>query len=174
MTSGRTIVRKRDMNWYLKRLLSSGKSMALSWQPCVWLLFNTSAWEKSRCSTKYKSSTWHQSILWHGRLHTLQICLKYLQAAQIDWSLERNGAVNISALTENSFKAFPTELCDFTEDHPISKIHNQELVLSPRSTLKCILLCVLALWDAIIPISAKTSSTFWIRISSPSQKKEIM
>lgn len=74
---------------------------------------------------------WRQSILWHGRLHTLQICLKSLQAAQINWSLEGNGTVNISALTENGFKAFLTELWDFTEDHPISKIHNQELVLSP-------------------------------------------
>lgn len=39
--------------------------------------------------------------------------------------------MKIPALTENGFKAVPTELCDFTDDHPISKIHNQELVLSP-------------------------------------------
>ena len=77
--------------------------------------------------------TWHQSILWHGRLHALKICLKSLQAAQINWSAERNATVNISALTETSFKAVLTQLCDFRGDHPISKIHNQELLLSCSS-----------------------------------------
>lgn len=50
--------------------------------------------------------------------------------------------MNISALTENGFKAFLTELCDFTEDHPISKIHNKELVLSPAPLLVHPFVCI--------------------------------
>lgn len=99
--------------------------------------------------------TSHQSILWHGRPRTLQICLKSLHAARTNWSLQRNSTVNISALTDTIFKAFLTQLCDFREDRPISKIHNQKLVFCSTSSF-----CVSALWDAIIQISAKTSSTF--------------
>lgn len=42
--------------------------------------------------------------------------------------------MNISALTENGFKASLTKLFDFREDHPISKIHNLELLLFPTQS----------------------------------------
>lgn len=147
MTSGRTTVWKQIHELISKTPVVVGKIHgALLTAVCG---FSSILQHERRADVAQSTSlpTWHQSILWHGRLHSLQICLKSLQAAQINWSLERNGTVNISALTENSFKAFLTELCDFTEDHPISKIHNQELLNS-----KCILLCVLALWEAIISI----------------------
>lgn len=98
---------KNIQKWYLKHLLSFGKSMVLCWQLCVASLQHFNIMRGADVTQSTSLPTWHQSILWHGRLHTLQICLKSLLAAQINWSLERNGTVNISALTENSFKALP-------------------------------------------------------------------
>lgn len=45
-------------------------------------------------------------------------------------ALKGNGTVNISALTEQSFKDFPKELWGLTEEHSITKIHNHQLVHS--------------------------------------------
>lgn len=134
MTSGRTIEKKKKHEVVFKTPVVIGEiHVALLTLVCGFS-------SVSRCERRAVGAqstrlpTWLQSILWHERLHTLQIWLKSLQAARINWSLERTGTVNISALTENCFKAFLTELCDFREDHPISKIHNRELVLSPAQS----------------------------------------
>lgn len=101
----------------------------------------------------------HQSILWHLRPHALQICLKSFLATQINWSLDGNATEDISALA--SSKAFQQNFLTL-----------QKIILSAKSIVRswyCLLLnskfiplCVLALWDAIIPVAVKTSSYIWI------------
>lgn len=88
MTSDRTIGWKKIHEMILKTPVVLGKiCCALLTATCGF--FSTLRQKRREDVTQSVSlPTWHQSILWHGRLHTLQICLKSLRAAQINWSLE--------------------------------------------------------------------------------------
>lgn len=96
--------------------MSLAKSVVFSPDSCEPCL----QYHERRCSAnvvqKPSLPRWHQSILWSACLHTLQIYLKTLQAAQISLSLERNSTVNTFALTEESLNDSLTELWNFTEN----------------------------------------------------------
>lgn len=105
--------------------MSLAKSVVFSPDSCEACL----QYHERRANVVQKPSLprWHQSILWSACLHTLQIYLKTLQAAQISLSLERNSTVNTFALAWTALQNFETL---------------QKIILSPKPIIRswyCIL-----------------------------------
>lgn len=90
----------------------------------VWFLFSTSAWEKTSRCTRLPSV--HIVTFTPTRITDLS---EIFPSNPNQLKLRRECYWGYFCL--GIFKGFPTELSDFTEDHPICKIHSQELVLSP-------------------------------------------
>ena len=123
---------KRYVNWYLNHLLSLGKIYSAPLTAVCGFLFSGSAWEKSRCSTKYKSSNMASvHIVTRTPTHFADPS-EISPSSPNQLKLREEWYCEYFCLDRKCLqKASLTELCDFTEDHPVSKTHHQELALSP-------------------------------------------